>query len=1110
MSRVSFQSEQPSELDLFPGSSHDKVANAMCTYIVDDRNSRVIGLDGEFGSGKSSILTMLKNKLVKTNPKYKIWFFDCEQNYQGSIKSNFIELFTDELINSVGKDNKVKESLLENRDKALGRHFTYTKSTVSRISSWALLLIVALFFSTSSFKELFALSKLKDPISLWLYVVHIFSFFSPVIVLLIAFFKLKGTKVGEQQWSIFHLFKGGSDDTVTEKIQVAREVSPLDLKHTLDADLKLLNDIHYVVILDNLDRLPKDSLRTVWSDLEIFTWVSEDNTLTVIVPFCSNKVAKYLAPDHERTYDSRDFIAKKFPVVFRAPPIIASGWKDGFYKLWESTFPEEQREMAEKCAMLLQRHSPMNGKLVTPRLQKRFINDIATTSLTLGSEIDLVCIGAHLLLCKYSDLPLEEMIRVDGASEAYKSQHSSFNNNDLKATQQFLESYIGSELEKGWQIQILQVHFLTSSKIAMAELIDEPLAMSIEELDSERFATLVTVFGFKDAFKRYLSTGTYNSNLVRVLGGASEKLSNEEFTFVISLLNKENRIFHGGIGEDEKDFYQSLKVCRLAGLNTNSLNILKKEMATNIKKDTNEFIEPDSFDECRAQLIQYDALLDALAAAPDTINVNNASYFAHIFVECKDLKVIGIDYFKFTNTGIKSIHKHIVALPNSPEVAPISEAQRGFLLKKLTSTRKFGNEPVVSMAKEEILSLSNSLRTYPNSEAILFGLVLSGTTDSTILAQVINQPFEGRTISQNAAVAVLLMVSKSFKELARIENLETVVESTVFKLLFRGAGYSDVLTSGLDEPNVGGIIAKVLAWAIKDDVVWKLNHGQVSNNFTKLTGAVEPYGVDAQLVFQWLDAWGQHFKANFKLLDALDVEFVRDLTDSSETLFSALKAGTFNYYSTDECSEEDWESILLSQSLNHGILIEYLKKQNDFTLGATCRPAIVRVIQKIITEDLDKVVISNLVGNFKTLLTVCNQQQKNLLGNEFRNLVYLKDSVPSSVVWLLDNFGYLIVDIQPANTLEVGKLMEILEYVSQNPQESTKVCTYLDERARQISSYPYSEELREAMAVSIASLVSLTPKLYKSFAKKAYFKRVFNEIFSADKNKANEVLEPDE
>lgn len=1110
MSRVSFQSEQPSELDLFPGSSHDKVANAMCTYIVDDRNSRVIGLDGEFGSGKSSILTMLKNKLVKTNPKYKIWFFDCEQNYQGSIKSNFIELFTDELINSVGNDNKVKESLLENRDKALGRHFTYTKSTVSRISSWALLLIVTLFFSTSSFKELFALSKLKDPISLWLYVVHIFSFFSPVIVLLIAFFKLKGTKVGEQQWSIFHLFKGGSDDTVTEKIQVAREVSPLDLKRTLDADLKLLNDIHYVVILDNLDRLPKDSLRTVWSDLEIFTWVSEDNTLTVIVPFCSNKVAKYLAPDHERTYDSRDFIAKKFPVVFRAPPIIASGWKDGFYKLWGSTFPEDQREMAEKCAMLLQRHSPMNGKLVTPRLQKRFINDIATTSLTLGSEIDLVCIGAHLLLCKYSDLPLEEMIRVDGASEAYKSQHSSFNNNDLKATQQFLESYIGSDLENGWQIQILQVHFLTSSKIAMAELIDEPLAMSIQELDSERFATLVTVFGFKDAFKRYLSAKMYNSDLVRVLGGASEKLSNEEFTFVISLLNKENKTFHGEIGEDEKDFYHSLKVCRLAGLHTNSLNKFKKELATNIKKDANESIELDSFEECREQLIRYDALLDALAAAPDTINVNNASYFAHIFSECKDLKVIGIDDFKFTNSGIKSIYKHIVGLPNSPDILPISEAQRELLLKILTSTRKFGNEPVVSITKEEALSLSNSLRTYPNSEAILFGLVLSGTTDSTILAQVINQPFEGRTISQNAAVAVLFMISKNFKDLARIENLETVVESAVFMLLFRGAVYSDVLTSGLDEPNVGEIIAKILAWAIKDKVIHKLNYSSVSSNFTKLTRAIKPYGVDEQTVFEWLDGWEHHYKVNFKLLDSLDIEFVRALTDSSETLFSSTKAGMFNYYSSDDCSEEDWESILLSQSFNHGILIEYLKQQSDFTLGAACRPAIVQVMKKITTENLDKVVYSNIVRNLNILLTVCNQQQKNLLGNEFRNLVYFENSVPSSVVWLLDNFGHLIVDIQPANTLEVGKLMGILEYVSQNPQESTKVCTYLDDRAHQISSYPYSEELREAMAVSIASLVSLTPKLYKSFAKKAYFKRVFKEIFSANKSKANEVLESDE
>ncbi|WP_341538772.1 P-loop NTPase fold protein, partial [Pseudomonas viridiflava] len=171
-------------------------------------------------------------------------------------------------------------------------------------------------------------------------------------------------------------------DHIEEKIEVGKEVPPLDLKKTLLEQLKVVEDKRFVIILDNLDRLPKDSLRSVWSDLEIFIEVAtQAANLTVIVPFCSNKVAEYLKADGDRRYDARDFIAKKFPVVFRSPPVITSGWKDGFRQLWNYSFPDGDGNVIEQCAQLLQRHSPMANNLVTPRLQKKFINDIATTAL---------------------------------------------------------------------------------------------------------------------------------------------------------------------------------------------------------------------------------------------------------------------------------------------------------------------------------------------------------------------------------------------------------------------------------------------------------------------------------------------------------------------------------------------------------------------------------------------------------------------------------------------------------------------------------------------------------------------------------------------------------
>src|SRR5690606_31555761 len=116
--------------------------------------------------------------------------------------------------------------------------------------------------------------------------------------------------------------------------------------------------------------------------------------------------------------------AKKFPVVFRSPPVITSGWKDGFKRLWVHTFPAAAAQLSEQCAQLLHKHSPMANGLVTPRLQKKYINDIATTALVVGEQINLVCIAAHILLCRYSEVPMEEILRRDGISQAFKDANS--------------------------------------------------------------------------------------------------------------------------------------------------------------------------------------------------------------------------------------------------------------------------------------------------------------------------------------------------------------------------------------------------------------------------------------------------------------------------------------------------------------------------------------------------------------------------------------------------------------------------------------------------------------------------------------------------------------
>ncbi|MCF5261565.1 P-loop NTPase fold protein, partial [Pseudomonas sp. PA-5-4A] len=1094
MSRISFQNEHPSDQDVFPGGSHEKVATAICDYITDEKNSRVIGLDGEFGSGKSSILKMLEQKLIKSNSKYKVWFFDCEQNYQGSIKSNFIELFTDELISHAVTDKQSIKILQDNRDKALGRHFSYTKSTTSKVSGWALLLIVALFFSASSFKELFALTKLDRTVGTWIYVLHSASLISPLITLIIAWFSLRGTKIGDQPWSVFHLFKGGSDDTITEKIQVAKEVTPLDLKRTLESDLKQLKDIHYIVILDNLDRLPKDSLRSVWSDLEIFTWASEENNLTTIVPFCSNKVAKYLGADKDRTYDSKDFIAKKFPVVFRSPPIIAAGWKDGFYKLWKNTYAESSRDIAEKCALLLQRHSPMAGKLVTPRLQKRFINDIATTSLILGPEISLISIGAHLLLCKYNDHPLEEILRSDGFSELYKDKNEHIDDKEVAATKHILETVVGSSIESGWQIQFLQIHFLTTSNIAIAELIDVPLMASIEEQDLKRFASLVTVFGFRDALKRLLAKGGYTANLVKIISDSAELLEKEDTQLVISTINGELNTFIGDTGDDTGAFYKALKNCRTAGLSTDGFKNLTKILASPIQEAVNESVEADRLSEHVSKLREYDHYIDALNIDIDTIIADNAAYLLHVVFPTSDLKVIKPDHFSFSEKGNANVFKHFSSSSESHQsLLAISEDQREFLLKFIYSTKKTGSPTIAQFTKTGIAGLQKTILNNPINDGALFGLALLPSVDETVLSFLANQPFSGRTPNQNAAIATIFLKAKKYEILSEVENLDAVVDSAVFKLFFRSGIRADTLISGFEIENIKNIIFKIFAWAVKNDTIFRVAHTDITKNFSKIVKGLEAHEVDGQQLFLWLNDWERHMSISFETAEALDLEFVKKIPSSSKQQYPAIKNSSYLYYGSQERTELEWTAIITSSSQNHTIFLNLLKTLDEFKVSPAARIAIANVLKTKLVDTADFSISDRSIQNIEALTNILDQGQKNLLGTEIRNLIYSENSVNRNIAEALQIFGGLIVDIQPSSTLEVGKLLGILEYLSEDSAKSLHVLNFLDSRAAQIAAYNYSQELLMAMAFAVVKLRERAPKLYQTFAKKKQFKTLIKE-----------------
>ncbi|WP_249415638.1 P-loop NTPase fold protein [Enterobacter hormaechei] len=82
------QTESPADQDMFRGSSHEKVAENVA-QIIRTPDVNIIGLEGELGSGKSTILKFLQKKL---KDDFTFINFDAERYHHGSTKKALIDV----------------------------------------------------------------------------------------------------------------------------------------------------------------------------------------------------------------------------------------------------------------------------------------------------------------------------------------------------------------------------------------------------------------------------------------------------------------------------------------------------------------------------------------------------------------------------------------------------------------------------------------------------------------------------------------------------------------------------------------------------------------------------------------------------------------------------------------------------------------------------------------------------------------------------------------------------------------------------------------------------------------------------------------------------------
>ena len=203
-------------------------------------------------------------------------------------------------------------------------------------------------------------------------------------------------------------------ETISEKEPSSRQFK--DWIHEIDNGLKQNNDTVLILVIDNMDRLPKQKVQELWAAIHSCFSEEKYTNIRIIVPFdrlhirnafqSENLVRQCDGKDNAITVYGDDFINKTFYIVYTVPPPILSGWMHYFKDRWKEAFGNS----AIVDYSVLQVYD-MLTKEQSPRKIIAFINQFVTIRNLCDERIDDKYIALYIFgRSKIIENPLEEIL----------------------------------------------------------------------------------------------------------------------------------------------------------------------------------------------------------------------------------------------------------------------------------------------------------------------------------------------------------------------------------------------------------------------------------------------------------------------------------------------------------------------------------------------------------------------------------------------------------------------------------------------------------------------------------------------------------------------------
>jgi energy-coupling factor transporter ATP-binding protein EcfA2 len=547
--------------DFYEEKTHENIKCSLLDLIKNEKEGITIGLSGQWGSGKSTIINLLQKE-----KEYVFFYFDAWAHEGDPLRRIFLESFINCLKGVEIDENKII-NLEEKRTIISREKRTKTIKITRSTTKLGLLLTVTTFILSIGLALLSSINfdnittNWTGSISLVLYLGTLFAL-SPFFVLAHNYYKLKNEKLDINDLKNWAFLQNNSDETITEDVTGEDERSSIEFERYFKEILEIFNSEKpkkIILVLDNLDRVDAEVSLKIWSTLQtfiqfrnptakdykifknIFTLIpyDEESLMKIWENFTENEEGKKVIDNSF----ARSFFDKSFQVRIDVPKPIVSNWLGFIEKMIEKAFEDWDKKEKDVIIEVIEKTRKTILDNPKPREIKTYLNQVGFLRNHFSEDISTKSIAFYTykryLQGKSNDEIADYLLKIDQIPK------EEINLIEEDTIQELAAIIYGVNKDKGAQVLLTPkiVDALTNNK-------PEILSELIVNYNNVFWSIFKKIISDTNNFSNYLR---YSSPINNCLNELNSHINSDFITLFAKYLNNEkerNYLFDDNFGID--------------------------------------------------------------------------------------------------------------------------------------------------------------------------------------------------------------------------------------------------------------------------------------------------------------------------------------------------------------------------------------------------------------------------------------------------------------------------------------------------------------------------------------------------------------------------------